>query len=135
MEDALPKCSVKYGRMASNTSGRTGVVALLSRYMRRGGIPIYFTRAGANREHRYRGSVSRRRHCVFTPAGPWQRRSFGPRRKTRALRMTPNKEFGSGTRTTPLRFYAVLISISPPDVSMSALATPIKERLTTWGNL
>src|ERR1700722_18149351 len=62
MEDALPKCSVKYGRMASNTSGRTGVGALLSRYTRRGGIPIYFTRVGINREHRYRGSAFRRRH-------------------------------------------------------------------------
>src|SRR5208337_1280101 len=34
MDDALPNFSKKYGRIASNTSGRSGVVALLSRYTR-----------------------------------------------------------------------------------------------------
>src|SRR3974377_1713605 len=32
IEEALPNLSKKYGRMASNTSGRSGLVALLSRY-------------------------------------------------------------------------------------------------------
>src|SRR3989441_9327810 len=35
IEDALPKCSVKTGIMAATTSGRMGVVALLSKYTRR----------------------------------------------------------------------------------------------------
>src|SRR5215471_15541473 len=35
MEDALPKCSVNTGVIAATTSGRMGVVALLSRYTRR----------------------------------------------------------------------------------------------------
>src|ERR1700675_2286251 len=38
MDEALPNCSAKYGRIASSTSGRTGVVALLSRYTRRMGL-------------------------------------------------------------------------------------------------
>src|ERR1700722_16280292 len=56
-----------------------------------------------------------------------------PAKKTRDLRMTPNKEFGDGTRTTPLRFYAVLISISPPDVSMSALRNTNKRKANNMG--
>src|SRR5438132_401120 len=31
MNEAFPKCSPKWGRMASKTSGRTGVLALLSK--------------------------------------------------------------------------------------------------------
>src|SRR5579863_4615147 len=46
MDEALPKCSEKYGRMASKTSGRTGVVALLSKYTRRMAC-IHFTPDGA----------------------------------------------------------------------------------------
>src|SRR5271157_1165421 len=40
MDDALPNFSKKYGRIASNTSGRSGVVALLSRYTLRMDGPI-----------------------------------------------------------------------------------------------
>src|SRR3974377_940028 len=32
MEEAFPNFSTKYGQIASNTSGRRGLVALLSRY-------------------------------------------------------------------------------------------------------
>jgi hypothetical protein len=35
MLDALPNLSFKYGNIASSTSGAIGVVALLSRYIRR----------------------------------------------------------------------------------------------------
>src|SRR6516164_8398401 len=40
MDDALPNFSMKYGRIASNTSGRRGLVALLSRYTLRIANPI-----------------------------------------------------------------------------------------------
>jgi hypothetical protein len=39
MDEALPKLSRKHGRIASKTSGSSGLVALLSRYTLRMELP------------------------------------------------------------------------------------------------